>query len=256
MTFSSADRRHGIIAFVRHHGRAEVTTLAGQFEVTNETVRRDLVVLEQQGFLRRSHGTVYPVDNAGYETTMEYRSTHLVPEKRRIAAAAIESLAAADTVYLDDGFTPQVVAEGLARIGRPLTVITPSIPIAAALARSRTITVIALGGWVRPRTLGTVGHWVSDMLAGMVIDVAFIGTNGISRERGLTIPDPSVYPVKSMAMSQSRRRIFIGVHTKFGVDSFVRFAGVSDFELLITDRGLSSFEAKRYAELGPKVLRV
>jgi len=118
------------------------------------------------------------------------------------------------------------------------------------------ITVIVLGGQVRHRTMGTVGHWVTDMVAGMLIDVAVLGTNGISRERGLTTPSPAVSDIKSKVVGRSRRRVFIGVHTKFGVDSFTRFADVADFEALITDRGLSSVEARRYGELGPRVVRV
>ena len=117
------------------------------------------------------------------------------------------------------------------------------------------MSVIMLGGDVRRRTLGTVGHWVTDALATLLIDVAILGANGISRERGLTTPLPSVSDVKAKVIRHSRRSVFVGVHTKFGVDSFSRFAEVSELHILVTDRGLSTVEARRYSDLGPRVIR-
>jgi DeoR/GlpR family transcriptional regulator of sugar metabolism len=232
-----------------------VTDLASHLGVASETVRRDLTILAQQGLLRRTHGAAYPVDNAGFETTLDYRSGHLVPEKRRIARAAAEAIGPMDSLYLDDGFTPELIAQNLASENRALTVITPSIPVATTLAASSAISVIILGGIVRHRTLGIVGHWVTDMLSTLLIDVAIMGANGISLERGLTTPDPVVSALKTAVLARARRRMFVGVHTKFGVDSFSRFANVDEFDILISDRGLSSRESRRYAEAGPRVIR-
>ncbi len=244
-----------IVASTRDQGRVDVSDLANRLGVAHETVRCDLTVLEQQGLVRRTHGAAYPVDGAGYETSMDYRSSHLVPEKRRIAAAAIDLIGAASTIFLDDGFTPHLIAQQLHAGDRALTVVTPSILAATTLAPNEAMTVIVLGGDVRRRTLGTVGHWVTDMLASLLIDVAILGANGISPERGLTTPLPAVSDVKAKVLTHSRRNIFVGVHTKFGLDSFSRFAGVADFQTLVTDRGLTSRQAGRYAELGPRVIR-
>ena len=78
------------------------------------------------------------------------------------------------------------------------------------------------------------------MLSDLVINVAILGTNGISRDRGLTTPDPAVSAVKHKVVQVSRRRLLVGVHTKFGVESFCKFADVADFEMLVTDVGLSA----------------
>lgn len=229
--------------------------MAATLGVASETVRRDLTVLAEQGLVRRAHGVAYPVDNAGFETSMDYRSSHMVPEKRRIAAAAVQLIGPAPTVYLDDGFTPHLIAQQLSSDNHAMTVVTPSIAVASTLAVCSHISVVMLGGTVRSRTLGTVGPWVTGMLADLLIDVAVLGGNGISRERGVTTPLPEVSDVKSTVMAHARRSVFVGVHTKFGVDSFSRFAEVSAFHALITDRGLSSREAQRYADLGPRVIR-
>jgi len=94
------------------------------------------------------------------------------------------------------------------------------------------------------------------MPSDLVIDLALMGANCLTRDRGLTVPDSAVAAVKADAMAVSRRRVFVGIHTKFGVTSFRRFADVSDFESLITDTALSAHEAHRYSALGPQVIRV
>ena len=92
------------------------------------------------------------------------------------------------------------------------------------------------------------------MLGELVIDLAFLGANGISRDHGLTTPDPAVAAVKASVVERSRRRIFVGLHTKFGASSFCRFADISDFEVLVTDTGLNPGEAHVATQcLGPHV---
>lgn len=252
----SDERRRRILDSARSAGHIQVTALAEQLEVASETVRRDLKVLEDHGLIRRTHGGAYPVESAGFESSIAYRSGSLVAEKRRIAAAAVEQLGDAETVYVDEGFTPQLIAEQLTGSVRPLRVVTNSLAAARALAEAPATTVLLLGGRVRGQTMATVDHWATAMLADLVIDLAFLGANGISRDRGLTTPDPAVAAVKQTVASVSRRRVFVGAHIKFGVTSFCRFADIRDFETIITDSGLSVHEAHRYAALGPQVIRV
>jgi DeoR family fructose operon transcriptional repressor len=255
-TKAGDDRRRLILEHARGSGHIEVAELAVRLDVATETVRRDLKVLEDHGLVRRTHGGAYPTDGAGFETNMTHRSGHRVPEKRRIALAAAEHLGDAETLYLDDGFTPHLVAEEIAKLERALTVVTASLSVAASLAPVEQMTVILLGGRVRGRTLGVVDHWATNMLSDLVIDLAVLGTNGISRDRGLTTPDPAVSAVKRKVIEVSRRRLMVGVHTKFGTNSFCKFADVADFESIITDTGLSTHDAHRYTTLGPAVIRV
>jgi DeoR family transcriptional regulator, fructose operon transcriptional repressor len=249
------ERQRRILALARQAGSVDVAELAAELAVARETVRRDLRVLEAHGLMRRTHGGAYPVESAGFETTLAFRTTMHVPEKRRIAAAAAGLLGDAETVFVDEGFTPQLIAEALPR-SRPLTVVTASLTTAGALATSPRTTVLLLGGRVRGGTLATVDHWATAMLAGFVIDLAFVGANGISREHGLTTPDPAVSEVKAQVMRVARRRVFAGVHTKFGASSFCRFAEVGDLEAIVTGTALPVAEAHRYSLLGPQVIRV
>lgn len=252
---TAEERQREIVRAARRAGSVDVTALATELGVAKETVRRDLRTLEDHGLVRRTHGGAYPVESAGFETTLAFRTTSQVPEKRRIAAAAAELLGDAETVFVDEGFTPQLIAEALPR-DRQLTVVTASLATAGALAEADNTSVLLLGGRVRPGTLATVDHWTTKMLAGFVIDLAFIGANGISREHGLTTPDPAVSEVKAQAIRASRRTVFAGVHTKFGAVSFCRFADVSTLEAIVTSTLLPTSEAHRYSLQGPQVIRV
>jgi DeoR family transcriptional regulator, fructose operon transcriptional repressor len=248
------DRRHRVLELARRNGEVHVAKLAAELAVAPETVRRDLRLLEQHGLMRRTHGGAHPVETARFETTLSVRTTRWVPEKRRIAAAAVQLLGDAETVFVDEGFGPQLIAEALPT-DRPLTIVTASLGTAAVLATSTSMTVLLLGGRVRGRTLATVDHWATQMLDGFVIDLAYVGANGISREHGLTTPDPAVADVKARVVKVARRRVFAGVHTKFGVSNFCRFAEVADFEAIVTDAALPASEAHRYSLLGPQVIR-
>lgn len=247
-------RQREILDRARTDGRVDVVALATDLGVAPETVRRDLRHLADRGVVHRVHGGAYPVESAGYETDLAARSHNALEQKRRVAAAAAARLEGAETVYVDEGVTPQLVAEALVPDG-PLTVVTSSLLTATAMAARPEVTVLVLGGRVRGRTMATVDHWATHMLDDLVIDLAFLGANGVSREHGLTTPDPAVAAVKSLVVQRSRRRVFVGVAKKFGVSSFCRFAHVTDFEALVTDTGLNATEAHRYAALGPQVVR-
>ena len=247
------ERHRQIVSQIGHNGSARVSDLARIFDVTEETIRRDLKVLAGRRLLKRVHGGAVPLETAAFESTVEYRSQVDLAEKHRMAAGAVQLLHGAETVYLDEGFTPRLIAERLA--DHELTVVTSSLLAAEALANSATVTVLLLGGRMRGRTLATVDHWATGMLAGLVIDVAFLGTNGISVEHGLTTPDPAVAAVKQTAVKVARRRILVAAHSKFGADSFCRFAEVADFETIVTGSELSVTDAERYEALGPAVVR-
>ena len=196
--------------------------------------------------LKRVHGGAIPLETAAFESTVEYRSQVDLAEKHRMAACAVQLLHGAETVYLDEGFTPRLIAERIA--DRELTVVTSSLP-------ADSVTVLLLGGRMRGRTLATVDHWATDMLRSLVIDVAFLGTNGISLEHGLTTPDPAVAAVKHTAVKVARRRILVAAHSKFRANSFCRFAELSDFEAIVTGSELGTAGARSYEALGPSVIR-
>ncbi|MDT0549990.1 DeoR/GlpR family DNA-binding transcription regulator [Streptomyces sp. NPDC021354] len=153
---NAEERQSRILALARHQGRVEVTTTAVDLAVAPETIRRDLGVLERRGLLRRTYGGAYPVKGAGFETGLTERETLHVQDKRRIAAEAVKLLSDAETVFVDEGYIPQILVTLLPG-DRRLTVVTASLSTAAAVADSPQLTVLLLGGRVRSHTPGHSG---------------------------------------------------------------------------------------------------
>jgi DeoR/GlpR family transcriptional regulator of sugar metabolism len=248
------ERRQWLVSRARSDGRLDVAALSEELDLAPETIRRDLNVLESHGLLRRVHGGAIPVERIGFEGGIATRSVLMQDEKARIAKAAVELIEEAESVYLDEGSTTQAIVEALPP-DRPLTVVTNALPAAVALGSRANVNLILLGGRVRTHTLGTVDHWATRMLGDLVIDLAFLGTNGLSIEHGLTAPDPACAAVKSAAVTASSRRVLVTDHTKFGVNSFCRFASVNDLEAIVTDSGLDDAGAEPYQRLGLRVVR-
>jgi DeoR family fructose operon transcriptional repressor len=230
----AVERRRQILTVARQDGRVAVAELSERLQVAPETVRRDLADLEKQGLVQRVHGGALPTDRIGFEGTLRSRSVRNQAAKIRIAARAAGELRDAEVIFLDEGSTAVVLAESLDP-ARPLTVVTASIPVAQAVAAHPRISLILLGGPVRAQSFAAAGDWPVRMLSELVIDVAFLGTNGLSAERGLTCPDLGVAAVKRAAVATSRRRVLLADATKFGSDSFVVFARPADLDLVITE---------------------
>ncbi|RKR74388.1 DeoR/GlpR family DNA-binding transcription regulator [Frondihabitans australicus] len=252
---AASERRAELLRLTRESGRLDAADAARLVGVSPETLRRDLRALEEAGLIRRSYGAAVPVESGAYETGLAYRETNHAAEKARIADAAARHLGEAQTIFLDEGYQTQLVAERLPG-DRPLTILTSSLPVAARLSERPNVQLLLLGGRVRGNTLGTVDHWAADMLRQFVVDLAFVGANGVSETDGLTTPDPAVAMVKSAAVATSKRRIFVGASHKFGTSTFVRFAALTDFDVMITGTELSASAAGRFAAAGARLERV
>ncbi|WP_062461719.1 DeoR/GlpR family DNA-binding transcription regulator [Demequina soli] len=249
----ATERQQRILAEARTAGRVEVAALAESLEVTPETIRRDLTALEQRGSLRRVHGGAIPVERLESEPTLAARSATRMDVKRRIAARAVEEIPAGGTVLLDAGSTTQALVD-LLPIDIDLTVITNSLPAASALAGRPGISLYVLGGRVRGVTGAAVGEWTASALAGMVVDVAIMGTNGLSASRGLTTPDQAEAEAKRAMIAAARRVVVTTDSSKAGDDHLHRFASLEDVDLVITDDDLADDVADELRAAGPEVV--
>lgn len=247
------ERQQRIVELARAEGRADVTGLAARFDVTTETIRRDLTVLERQGVLRRVHGGAIPVERLGFEPGFADRDTVMTAEKERIAKAALAEVPAEGSILLDAGTTTARLAEVLP-VDRELTVVTNAVPLVAALAVRPKIAVLLLGGRVRGRTMAAVGDWALRVLADTYVDVAFIGTNGLSVHRGLTTSDTAEAAVKRAMIHAARRVVVLTDHTKIGNDCLSRFGELSEVDSVITDTGLAAEVAEQLSAAGPTVV--
>lgn len=250
----ATERQQEILAWARRDGRAEVKDLAEALDVTPETVRRDLTALERRGFLRRVHGGAIPVERLGIEPAVADRESRMAGQKERIAKAALDELPDGGSIILDAGTTTIRLAEMLPT-ERELTVVTHSLPVAMLLATRPSITLHLLGGTVRGRTLAAVGPWAENAMADVYADVAFLGTNGITTERGLTTPDLVEARVKRALVAAARRTVVLTDHTKFGRVDFAQVAPLSAVDTLITDSELEPDLAEEIEAAGPRVVR-
>ncbi len=228
------DRRDLIAEELRRRGRVSVRNLAAAHDVTPETVRRDLIELEERGELRRVHGGAVALERALVESAVAERSGHMAADKARIAAAAVAHFPAdGGTVLVDAGTTTGALLH-VFPTDRRLTVVTNDVSHALALAPIPTVTVIVVGGRLRARTLANVDDFAVETLRNLRVDVAFIATNGVS-ERGCSTPDTAEAAVKRAMVGAADRVVLLADHTKFGDEHFVRFADLSDLDAVVTD---------------------
>ncbi|MCT7658993.1 DeoR/GlpR family DNA-binding transcription regulator [Mycobacterium deserti] len=249
------ERQQAIASLVMAKGRASVAELAQTYDVTTETVRRDLALLDKAGLLRRVHGGAVPVRalhlvEAGVTERESTRAEH----KDRIAAAAIEFLPhSGATVLMDAGTTTARVAANLPT-DRELIVVTNSVPIAARLAAAPSVSLQLLGGRVRGLTQAAVGDQALRVLDKLRVDIAFIGTNGISVRHGLSTPDGDEAAVKRAMVEAANYVVVVADSSKAGHEDFVSFAPISSVDALITDTEISEAARAELTERGVEVV--
>jgi DeoR family fructose operon transcriptional repressor len=248
----AAERQQRIIAQARRAGRVEVAALADVLGVAAETVRRDLTALERRGSLRRVHGGAIPVERLEIEPTLATRTGRLTEVKRRIAARALDELPSGGSIILDAGSTTQAVAE-LLPPDIDLTVLTNSLA-ASVLSSHPGIRLYLIGGRVRGTTGAAVGDWATSALDGVVVDVALVGTNGLSVTHGLTTPDQSEALVKRAMVGAARKCVVLTDSSKTGDDHLHRFAQLADVDVVITDTDIDDDVAAEIRSAGPEVV--
>ena len=232
---NAEERQQAIVDAVARDGRVTVSDLAVDFEVTVETVRRDLTALDRRGALRKVHGgAVAATVRATPETDVAERE--LVGS---IALAALPRLPLrrGSTLLLDAGTTVGALARHLPR-GLDLTVLTDSVLTAAHLAGRDDLTVRILGGQVRGLTQAAVGPEALATLASIRVDVAVMGTNGLTAEHGLSTPDPDEAAVKRSMIHAAGHVAVLTDAAKIGQEHLISFADLDDVDLLVTDSPL------------------
>src|SRR5215510_8392113 len=152
--------------------------IAREIDVSQSTLRRDLNYWHEQGVLKRTHGgAIYLGDNSGLPA-LEDRMGRQTLEKRAIARAAAERIRDGDAILLDGGTTTLEVARLL--VGRPLQIVTNSLPIANLFASSRETDLILLGGYLYPRTGVALGPLTMRMLPDVHVHQAIMSVGGIT----------------------------------------------------------------------------
>ena len=251
----AAERQHAIVDLIKRRGRMSVSDLSQQFSVTTETVRRDLSSLENLRLVRRVHGGAIAADAITViEAGLSDRDLSHPEEKDRIAAAAVEQLPIGDATILMDAGSTTVRLSELFPLDRRLTVVTHSVTIALRLAAQPGLEVHMLPGRVRRTTLAAVGTETVAALEQIRVDVAFVGTNGISVRHGLSTPDRTEAAVKSALVASAHRVVVLADSSKIGVERTVRFATLADVDTLVTDDGITQADRTALEAAGVEVV--
>ncbi|MCW2686663.1 MAG: transcriptional regulator of sugar metabolism [Mycobacterium sp.] len=249
------ERQEAIASLVITQGRASVAELAHTYDVTTETVRRDLAVLDRAGVVRRVHGGAVPARALHVvEQGVGERETTRADYKDAIAAAAAEFFPLSGASLLLDAGTTTARIAALLPADRELVAVTNSVPIAARLAGMPSVSLQLLGGRVRGLTQAAVGEQVLRMLDTLRVDIAFIGTNAISIRHGLSTPDSEEAAVKRAMVRCANYVVVVADSSKVGKEDFVSFAPIGSVDALITDSELSDADRDEIAEQGVEVV--
>jgi DeoR family transcriptional regulator, aga operon transcriptional repressor len=248
---SNLERRQFLLQRLSKTHRLSVSEICEQFTISEATARRDIDALAQEGKLQRFHGGVLAVEQAAPEAPALGRSREQTEEKERIGQAAAALVQDHETVFLGSGTTVLQAARHLA--GRPLTVITNSLPVIHLLADDPAIQLISLGGVFRLSERSFIGHIAETVLADLRADKVLIGIRAISLQHGLTNDYLPETMTDRTILKMGREVIVLADHTKFGRVSTVHVAPVEKANTIVTD---SATDAEMIVLLREKNIRV
>jgi DeoR/GlpR family transcriptional regulator of sugar metabolism len=233
-------RQAKILERVREDGAVRVVDLVRQLGVSDMTVRRDLLILEDQGLLEKVHGGATAVEgNALFEPTFAAKSTLQQAEKDAIAQAAADMVEPGMAIAVSAGTTTHALARRIVDIPR-ITVVTNSIRVTDALHHSgRPDQTIILTGGVRTPSEALVGPFAVAALRTVHVDLVFVGVHGMDPHSGFTCPNLLEADTDRALIEAGRRLVVVADHTKWGVIGISSIARLDQADVLITDDKLT-----------------
>jgi DeoR family transcriptional regulator, glycerol-3-phosphate regulon repressor len=242
-------RQVRILEIVREHGFASIEHLAGHFEVTQQTVRRVVNQLCDQGLLRRIHGGVgVPVQNQN----LAYGSRQgLNPDaKRRIAHAVSNFIPDGASLMIGLGTTPEYVAQALSN-RQDLRIITNNLNVAAAFARNPDVEITIAGGTLRPLDRDIVGDAAVRFFSGFKADFGIFGVGGVDQDGALLDFHSDEFKARQAIVANCRIALLVADVSKFGRNATVRGGHLGECHHFFTDKPLpAGFRsiAEQYAD--------
>lgn len=243
------DERHRrIIAELKSNPTVRISHLAEAFNVSTETVRRDIDDLSSRGLVERTYGgAAAPM---GREPSIGERTAAMVAERQRIAAVAIQAIAPGDVVMIDSGATTHHLAEKIAAERIEATIITNGLDIAEAVGTSERVRVILCPGAYSAHEKGVYGQDTCEYLERFHANVAFTSAGGLT-EGGITDVDSNACWIKRTMFRRAERRIFMADHTKFNIRLLEVVMPLTSLTDLVVDKPLppSLAEAAKAADV-------
>ena len=226
-------RHKQMLEVIREQGFVTVQALADLFNVTPQTVRRDINTLCDKGLVQRHHGGVgvtFSTENVDYPS----RQILYQAEKRRIGRMVANAIPSRASLFINIGTTTEEVSKALHGHER-LRVITNNLNVASILQGNEQIEVLVAGGQVRHRDGGIVGESAVDFVRQFKVDYGIIGISGIDLDGTLLDYDYREVRAAQAIIENSRRVFLVADHSKFGRNAMVRMGTVNDIHALFTD---------------------
>ena len=236
-------RLEAVEAYIRQVGSVSMQQLCQEFDVSINTIRRDIDALVQKGQVKKVYGGVVALgqtEEEGVPVTRELmdfqvRNQEWLEEKSSIGRKAAEFVNHGDTIFLDSGSTTLQMVPYLAE-KKNLTVVTYSLPALAALAQYPQIRTVALPGVVLGRTASVVGSSTCRALRQFNCAKAFMGCTGLSLTRQLTNATFEEFEVKQVALEQSKIHYLLADHEKFNHAALMTYGNIADMDYVITNQ--------------------
>jgi DeoR family transcriptional regulator of aga operon len=233
---SGIERQNKILQWINQRNRITIGEVCEYYAVSEATARRDLESLAANGKVQRVHGGAIAIGKAPPEMPILQRQVDQINEKKRIGDLAASLVKDGETVFLGSGTTVLEVARCL--IARQnLTVITNSLPVVILLSDYANITIVCVGGLLRPSEFSFIGHMAEQVLAEVRADKVFIGVRAINIKEGLTNDYLPETLTDRAILNIGRENVVVADHTKFGRTSTVLLVPIQQIHTLITDTG-------------------
>ena len=232
---TSRNRRQELRLELETKRKVNINELAEKFAVSSMTIRRDLQRLSDMGIVTLvPSGAVYNEGGANLQSVAA-REKNEPKEKGKIAKACADMVKEGSAVFLDAGSTCMAIAENLAT-RRNIAVITHSLPVMNILSVAEGIQLFSLAGIFDSLTKAFMGDLAIRNLRGFRIDIAFIGTCGLSITQGVTSNNASDHGMKRAIVETARRKIATADHTKLGTETFLKVADLREIDTIVTGK--------------------
>lgn len=251
----AVERQNQIIEKLRIDKVVSVHELAGQFNTTDMTIRRDLAALERKGLITRSYGGAVFNEKVGHESEFLTRQGEESEVKSLLGQRAAALVTPGDSIGIDIGTTAIEVAKYVRDIP-DLTVITASIPVINELSTARGVHLICTGGELSPKDMSLNGHAATNMLQEYVLDKVFIGVAGISFDHGYTVFNMQDALVKRVLIERALEVIVVADSRKIGLARYASVCPVDAANKIITDSGISDEDRRNFENAGVEVIIV
>jgi len=228
-------RQAEILRIVTRQGYATIDALAGRFDTSHQTIRRDIILMDGAGLLKRFHGGAGIVDGRVRPPYDDKR--HLaIAAKRAIAAEAAQRIREKMTVFIDVGTTAEALAQCLLPQRARCRVVTPNLNVALALAGHPTIETVAAGGTARTRDGAVVGPLTIAFIEQFSFDYAFIGFSGFDTDGAPMDFDLDKVLVKRAAIARAATATGLADSSKYRRQASIRLVEPGGLDQLISDR--------------------